>query len=89
MSANSSFSSTLPTISLYALAGYRLMPAMQGIYRSFTQLRFADSALDNLLAELKNLDIEDYPLATEPLSFEHSITLNGVFFPYLAHPLPL
>ena len=41
MSKEQSFASALPMISLFAVAGYRLMPSLQGVYRSVTQVRFA------------------------------------------------
>jgi ABC-type multidrug transport system fused ATPase/permease subunit len=45
----------LPFVALYSLAGYRLMPALQGIYRGFTQLRImmpGAQALDRDLREV-------------------------------------
>ena len=36
-------------------AGYRLMPALQGIYVATTQLRFVAPALDTLYNDIKNL----------------------------------
>ena len=38
-------SNIMPTIALYAFAGYRLMPALQQIYNA-TQLRFSGPSLD-------------------------------------------
>lgn len=58
MNKNGDFSSAVPIMSLYALAGYRLMPSLQGIYTSVTQLRFATAALDSILVELKDIHSE-------------------------------
>ena len=58
MNQNGDFSSAVPVMSLYALAGYRLMPSLQGIYTSVTQLRFATAALDSILVELKDIQSE-------------------------------
>ena len=44
----------LPIISLYAFAGYRLMPALQQIYGSLTQLLVGPS-LEKLYNDIKNL----------------------------------
>ena len=41
-------STVLPLIALYTFAGYRLMPALQKIYASLSQLRFGQPALDAL-----------------------------------------
>ncbi|MEX2375333.1 MAG: ATP-binding cassette domain-containing protein [Dehalococcoidia bacterium] len=43
----------IPLIALYAFAGYRLLPALQEIFKNGTQIRFYQSALDNLHADLK------------------------------------
>ncbi|MDB4154717.1 ABC transporter ATP-binding protein/permease [Candidatus Pelagibacter sp.] len=50
-----SFNNALPILSLYVFTGYRLMPALQQIYASFTQLTFVGPSLDSLIDDLKNL----------------------------------
>ena len=55
MSSGGTLSSVLPIIALYAFAGYRLMPAIQKIYSSISQLRFAGPALDDLYNDIKSL----------------------------------
>jgi ATP-binding cassette, subfamily B, bacterial PglK len=42
----------LPILSLYAFAGYRLMPALQRIFSGATEIRFSSFALDNLVNDL-------------------------------------
>jgi ATP-binding cassette, subfamily B, bacterial PglK len=42
----------LPIIAVYALAGYRMMPAIQLLYAAITRLRFAGTALDNLHSDI-------------------------------------
>ena len=49
------FNNSLPIISLYVFAGYRLMPALQQIYTSFTQLTFVGPSVDKLYEDIKNL----------------------------------
>jgi ATP-binding cassette, subfamily B, bacterial PglK len=44
----------IPLLSLYALAGYRLLPAMQTIYQSFTTLRFNIPVLEIIIDDLSN-----------------------------------
>ena len=51
-----SFNKALPIISLYIFAAYRLMPALQKIYASFTQLTFIGPVLDSIINDIKNLD---------------------------------
>ena len=39
---------TIPIIALYTFAGYRLLPAIQNVFASLTQLRFIGPTIDNL-----------------------------------------
>lgn len=55
MAQSGSFANALPIISLYAFAGYRLMPALQQIYGAVSQLRFAGPAIDAVHADLLSL----------------------------------
>ena len=55
MAKTGSFTKAVPILALYAFAGYRLMPALQGIYVATTQLRFVAPALDTLYNDIKNL----------------------------------
>jgi len=86
MNQNSSFSSAIPIISLYALAGYRLMPSLQGIYTSASQLRFSAAALDALLVDLTNIQPDAYSSDKnsdkKTLPFMQDITLNKVTYHY-------
>ena len=84
MSHNRSFSTIVPIISLYALAGYRLMPALQKIYTSFAQFRFAGPVIDNLYDDVKSLKLLNPKLQKNvlPLEFKKKITLNNVNFKY-------
>jgi ABC-type multidrug transport system fused ATPase/permease subunit len=89
MAKSGSFASALPIITLYAFAGYRLMPALQQIYGAFTQLRFAGPALDALHQDLISLQVADVqhgPLSPLPLS--QAITLDQVSYRYPNAPQP-
>ena len=55
MTKKGSFNNALPILSLYVFAGYRLMPALQGIYNSFIQLTFIGPSLDKLYEDIKSL----------------------------------
>lgn len=83
MAGSGGISTILPVIALYAFAGYRLMPALQQIYGSFSQLRFSSPALDVLHTDLISLApfvASDRNVA--PINFIHAVTLNGVHFTY-------
>jgi len=47
--------SALPTIGLYAYAGYRILPSLQSIYQSITSIRYASPAIENLYSDF-NID---------------------------------
>lgn len=46
----------LPLLGLYAFAGYRMIPAVQAVYTSMTQLRFGGAAVDSLYEDLCGKD---------------------------------
>jgi ABC-type bacteriocin/lantibiotic exporter with double-glycine peptidase domain len=76
-------SQALPVIALYALAGSRLMPAMQKIYQAVSKLRYNKPALDALHRDL----IQESPRASsaelrEPLGLRSELKLKGIFYRY-------
>lgn len=77
-----SFANTLPIISLYAFAGYRMMPALQQVYASLTILNFTYPSLDKLYNILKDLEEFTQNQDEGALSFDKSITLNNIFYNY-------
>lgn len=87
MMRNDSINSVIPVIALYAFAGYRLMPALQQIYQSYTQLRFVGPAIDNLREELTTLALsnpQNNPQTS--FSFERTIQLEQVSYRYPGAP---
>jgi ABC-type multidrug transport system fused ATPase/permease subunit len=82
MSRNAVFLDVLPIISLYAFAGYRLMPSIQQIYVSISQLRYIGSSLDSLYEDLKNISLTNFDKNTKALSFKQNISLNNLSFSY-------
>ena len=47
------FSSFIPLLSLYAVAGYKLLPCLQQIYVNLAAIRYSSASLDVLLMESK------------------------------------
>ncbi len=82
MAQSGSFSNALPIISLYAFAGYRLLPALQQFYVATTQLTFVAPSIDKLHEDIKSLkppiEIQDKGY----LLFEKSIKLKNVNYRY-------
>lgn len=83
LGSNKSFNDILPIISLYAFAGYRLLPALQKVFTAVTQLRYLGPGLDALYKDIKSLEpfrrayVDKYYLAPKK-----NITLNKVDFQY-------
>ena len=83
MSQSGSFSAALPVVALYAFAGYRLMPALQQIYGSLTQLKFGSPALKILCEDLKSLDAVDLNVkVSKPITLKKSIELKNIIYRY-------
>jgi len=83
MSGGNGFENIVPVIGLYAFAGYRLMPALQQVYGSFTQLRFSGPALDLLNKDLMSLKSYDQLMNDNSiLQINKSIIFKGIYFKY-------
>ncbi|WP_440650542.1 ABC transporter ATP-binding protein [Candidatus Pelagibacter sp. HIMB1495] len=84
MSKTGTFLDTIPIITLYALAGYRLMPALQRIYNSFSLLRYGRVAIETIFEDTRSLKPinENIDQNISPLSFNNKITLNNINYNY-------
>jgi ABC-type multidrug transport system fused ATPase/permease subunit len=82
MSREGSFNNALPIISLYAFAGYRLLPALQQIYHSFTRISFMNPSLEELSSEFKNLKFLKTKDSNDKLFPIKSITLKNIYYRY-------
>jgi len=82
MSHKGNLNNALPIISLYVFAGYRLLPSMQQVYSSFTNLRYAGSSLDNLSNEIKNLKVFSINQDKSILLLNKTITLHNIHYNY-------
>ena len=76
------FANIIPIISLYAFAGYRLIPALQNIYFSLAQIRFSKPALDILHQDLKILNFKKNDFTERSLVCSKSIKLENVSYNY-------
>jgi ABC-type multidrug transport system fused ATPase/permease subunit len=83
MLQGASFADALPVISLYAFAGYRLVPAAQQIYGAISQLRIMGPAINALYTEMSELKIPPVINASSnPIILNQSITLNNIHYTY-------
>ena len=72
----------LPVAGVYALAGSRISPAMQQIYRTLNQLRFGKAALDALHADFAAAPAVALPPPAEPIRLRERLALEEVDFAY-------
>ena len=82
MSQTGSFNDALPIISLYVFAGYRLMPAIQQIYASFTKLTFVGPSLNKLYDDLMSLKPSEKNEDNDSISLNKSIILKNIYYNY-------
>ncbi|WP_148624587.1 ABC transporter ATP-binding protein [Aliarcobacter cryaerophilus] len=70
----------LPIISMYALALYRILPAINRILSSYNQIIFLNSSLDIIHKELKYIPPKE---GIEPIEFKQKIELTNINFEYI------
>lgn len=75
-----SLESAIPTISAFAFAGYRMLPAAQEIYRSVGSLRFNSAALESVSTQLHSVAVG--PGRPAPFPFGREVGLERVSFTY-------
>jgi len=89
MRDSGSLQDALPVVSLYALAGYRLMPALQALYVNLSALRFIGSTLDQLHQELRTLaPPPGRYVASEPMRLDREVSLENIVYQYPRAPAP-
>jgi ABC-type bacteriocin/lantibiotic exporter with double-glycine peptidase domain len=81
------FKSTIPTLSLFALAGYKCLPALQIIYTSISKIKFFIPSVNILDKELNHTS--GVPIGTETIKFDHKLELRNIKFNYegIAKPI--
>lgn len=82
LKSQGTFSNSIPIISLFAYAGYRLMPAIQQIYLAITQLRYVGPSLDAIYNDLRKLKLEKIVEDRNDFIFNKNITLNQIHYNY-------
>jgi len=88
-------SQVIPLVSLFAFAGYRLMPALQDLFTSYTQMQFNRAVLDRIYSDFKRKE-KNLPTGTyakqkkdDSITLKKAITLNGVSFNYPNTKVPV
>jgi ATP-binding cassette, subfamily B, bacterial PglK len=84
------FEAIVPTLGLYALAGYRLMPSMQQIFHGLTCIRFSSAAIENLMSYVPATPSGALPpRRVEPMPLASTIRFRDVWFEYPTAKAPL
>jgi len=82
MANNNNFSDVIPIITLYALSGYKLMPAVQNLYASISSVKFSMPAIDSLLNHNRTLKIFKPVKFKESINFDSKLELNNISYNY-------
>lgn len=77
----------LPIVGVFALAGYRLMPALQGLYKSLSQIRFSLPSLDILLRDIAEFgktdeNLRESTVVPRSVRLQDKLELQGISFSY-------
>jgi len=73
----------LPIVSLYAMAGFRLLPAVQQIYSGITIFKFNLPALERLYDDLSKASFEPQDkIFQKPLELYDELKVNNLSFSY-------
>lgn len=91
-----SITTIIPVLSLYAYAGYRLMPAMQGVFNKMANIKYALPSLDILCSDLKmasevlakrrampQISCQPFP------DYDIEISLNEITYAYPTQKFPV
>ena len=76
------FTNSIPIISIYAFAGYRLMPSLQQIYQAATVIKYSSPTINKIYDELRGLEANNSIQNENILSFNKSIKLNKISYSY-------
>ena len=78
-----SISGALPIIALYALSGYKLIPALQQIYWGASQLKFVEKSVEKLYLDLKSKEVHrEFAVERKEILFNNYVELKSMYFRY-------
>jgi len=77
----------IPIISLYAFAAYRVMPAMQTIFKGVADIKFASAALNILKKDMSNKSVDivkerEVRATVQSIPVKEKIKLKNITFSY-------
>ena len=81
IAVDNSLIGNLPSLSVFILAAYRLLPSLQQIFANLTTIKFNMPVLD-LLDNIFHLPANHKPTTTDNLKFEKTIKFTNISFGY-------
>lgn len=82
----------LPILAVYALAAFKLLPALQQIYSSIAQIKGNAAAFEAIKDDLEQSFTNQHPLEKQHpashLAFKQQVSLNNITFSYPGKPSP-
>ena len=87
LSENLAGSEIIPILSLYALAGYRLLPAIQNVYSAQSMIKYNLAPFATILKDVKDLQLKEntktsWKTKKENISFKKNIKLQNISFSF-------
>lgn len=85
MRTSGTFEEIIPVLSLYALAGYKLMPSLQELYKQIAQIKGNLSALDSIVDDIREIDTSQSVIGVnrnDRLSLNALLELRDITFKY-------
>ena len=73
---------SIPLISLYVFAGYRLLPAIQQIYSSFAKLTFSNPSLEKIYRDFQIVKNSKIHFSKKSIEFKNLIQLIDIYYHY-------
>jgi len=80
--SQNSLTEVMPTISLFAYAGYKMLPSIQQVYYSITQLRSASAAVDVLFNDLNEHKTTSKLNEKDEINFNNLIKVENISYKY-------
>lgn len=85
ISGNKSFEEALPTLSLFAISGYKLMPAIQQVFSSISSAKSNINAFHNIKKDLQQAQATNsvgWEKSDTKIDFKNNIQLKEITFSY-------
>lgn len=84
------FKEVLPLVTLYAFAGYRLLPALQKIFAALTKIKYNLPVIKILVDDFNNLKEQGLKSSSEaPILFKEELRIKDLVFTYPGSDSPV